>query len=274
MSASSRVTFTVFTKPWKMPVADLARHVARLGFEGVELPVRPGFPVNPDNVAEELPRAARIMADAGLAMASIAGPTDEKTIAACAAAGVPIIRICTGPAPGESYMRAMDRLARELEALVPALDRCRVTVGIQNHVGRYICDAMGLRFLIERFDRRHVAAVWDAAHNALAGEEPDYALDIIWDRLCMVNLKNAFWVRANGPEADCAKWKLHWTTGPHGLASWPRVAAELNARGYRGVVCLTAEYSEEHAVDRLAAADLGYARTLFAQAARPGAAPH
>jgi len=265
MSVSQPVTFTVFTKPWKLPIDELAQHVARLGFAGVELPVRPGFAVNPENVGTELPRAARIMAEAGLKIASIAGPTDERTIAACAAAGVPVIRICIGPAPDEPYMRAMDRLMREFDALVPLLDRNRVTIGIQNHVGRYVCDAMGLRYLTARFDARHVAAVWDAAHNALAGEEPDYALDIIWDHLCMVNLKNAFWTRANGPEADVARWKLHWTTGRHGLADWPRVAAELKRRGYRGVVCLTAEYSHGEMVDRLIAEDLAWASSLFEQ---------
>ena len=42
MPAAS-LTFTVFTKPWKMPIARLARFVADLGFDGVELPVRPGL---------------------------------------------------------------------------------------------------------------------------------------------------------------------------------------------------------------------------------------
>ena len=49
-----------------------------------------------------------------------------------------------------------------------------------------------------------------------------------------------------------------------GLASWPRVAAELKRLGYRGVVCLTAEYSDEAAVNRLIAQDIGFAKALFA----------
>ena len=57
------VTFTVFTKPWTMPLPELARHVASLGFSGVELPVRPGFQVEPDRVAQDLPVACRILAD-------------------------------------------------------------------------------------------------------------------------------------------------------------------------------------------------------------------
>lgn len=37
--------FSVFTKPWRMPLPDLGRHVQSLGFSGVELPVRPGYQV-------------------------------------------------------------------------------------------------------------------------------------------------------------------------------------------------------------------------------------
>src|SRR5207253_9475217 len=94
-------------------------------------------------------------------------------------------------------------------------------------------------------------------------EEPELAFAIVWDHLGMVNLKNAFWRRTNGPEAEDVQWRPYWTSGRQGLASWPRVAAELTRRGYRGTVCLTAEYSDEAVVERLAAADLGYARSLF-----------
>ena len=89
------------------------------------------------------------------------------------------------------------------------------------------------------------------------------ALDIIWSHLCLVNLKSAFWQRANRPEAPVAEWQPHWTTGRHGRANWPRVAAELKRRNYHGVVCLTAEYSDEPAVDRLIAEDIAFAKSLF-----------
>ena len=105
---------------------------------------------------------------------------------------------------------------------------------------------------------------WDAAHEALAGGLPDLALDVIWPRLCMVNLKSAFWKRTNGPEAEHAEWERYWTGGRHGRANWPAVAKELMARGYAGVICLTAEYSDEDSVDRLIAEDIAFAKSLVA----------
>ena len=59
----SNVTFSVFTKPWKMPVAELGRFVKGLGFDGIELPVRPGYQVLPENVRRDLPKAAKQLAD-------------------------------------------------------------------------------------------------------------------------------------------------------------------------------------------------------------------
>jgi sugar phosphate isomerase/epimerase len=257
------ITFTVFTKPWKHDIPALARHVAGLGFDGIELPVRPGYPVHPENVGEELPRAVRMLAEHGLAIASIAGPTDERTIAACGAAGVPVIRICVSIRRDETYGEGEARLRCEFDAALPHLGRHGVTLGIQNHCGRDVCNAMGLWRLLQGYDPKRVAAVWDAAHNALQGEEPELALDIVWPHLCMVNLKNAFWQRTNGPEAEVATWRPYWTTGRHGLASWPRVAAALKTRGYAGPVCLTAEYDDHGAVDRLIAEDLAFARSLL-----------
>ena len=261
---SGKVRYSVFTKPWKtMPIPELGAFVRGLGFDGIELPVRPGFQVEPENVARDLPVAARELEACGIQIYSVAGPTDNATIAACAEAGVPTIRICPTVTIEEGYLAAEERLQREYDVLVPLLDRYGVQLGIQNHCGQSVPHAMGLRHLIEKYDPRHVGAVWDAAHNALQGEELEFAINIIWSHLCMVNLKNAFWKRTSGPEAEVAQWQWYWTSGRQGLASWPRVAAELKRRNYEGVLCLTAEYSDHDAVNRLITEDMAFAKSLF-----------
>jgi sugar phosphate isomerase/epimerase len=266
----AKILYSVFTKPWKtMALPELGAFVAGLGFDGVELPVRPGFQVEPEHVGD-LSKAALALAEYGIQIYSIAGPTDEATIAAYAEAakasgmeGAPTIRICVRIEKDEDYMAGEARLQREFDALVPLLDRYGVRLGIQNHCGRNVANAMGLRSLIAKYDPRHIAAVWDAAHNALQGEEPDLALDIVWSHLCMVNLKNAYWKRMTGPEAEVARWQWYWTNGRQGLASWPRVAEELKKRHYEGVVCLTAEYSDQDAVNRLIKEDITFAKALL-----------
>jgi len=257
-------SFTVFTKPWKMPLPELGRHVADLGFGGIELPVRPGYQVEPENVSQGLPKAAKVLEEFGVRIASVAGPTDERTIAACGEVGVPIIRICVSIGP-EGYLATEAAMRRRFDALLPALEKHGVAIGIQNHCDRCVGSAVGTRRLVEPYDPACVCAVWDAAHCALAGEPPELAADILWSHLRLVNLKNAFWRRLTGPEAEVVRWGHYWTSGRQGLASWPKVASELKARGYQGDVCLTAEYSDEESVNRLVAEDLMFARSLFEQ---------
>ena len=260
----ANIQFSVFSKPWKtQSLAELGELVRTLGYDGVEFPVRPGYQVEPENILRDLPPAAQTLAEFGVQIYSVAGPTDEATIVACAEAGVPVIRTMARIAPGERYPEAEERYRREYGELLPLLERHGVCIGVQNHMGRFVTHAVGLRDLLRGFDPRYVAAVWDAAHEALAGSLPDLALDAIWPHLCMVNLKNALWQRTNGPEAAYAEWRTYWTSGRHGLAVWPQVIAELKQRAYEGVVCLTAEYSDPDLVDRLAGEDLAYAKSLF-----------
>ena len=48
----------LFVKPWRaLDLPQLARHVRKLGFDLIELPVRPGFPVEPKHIERDLPAA-------------------------------------------------------------------------------------------------------------------------------------------------------------------------------------------------------------------------
>jgi len=255
----ARVGFTVFTKPWpEMRLPELGRHVRALGFDGVELPVRPGFQVQPENVARDLRSATRVLADCGVKIGSVAGPTDEATIAACGAAGVPIIRICVPVGPGKGYLDTEKDTRKRLDELVGPLERHGVTIGIQNHSGRQISSAAGLRRLVENYDPAHVAAVLDFGHSGLAGEPPDLAIDAVWSHLCLVNLKSAYWLRS-----EDGGWQGYWVGGREGMADWAGAAAELRRRNYRGDVCLTAQYSETGSLERLVADDIDFAKSLF-----------
>ncbi len=256
--------FSVFTKPWKDPIDALGAKIKDMGFDGIELPVRPGYQVAPEKVEKDLPVTTRALADLGLKIHSVAGTVDEPTMAACAESGIPMIRICVQIPEGANYLDFEAQQRKEWDQLVPLLDKYKVTIGVQNHCDRWVTNAMGLRTLLEGYDPAHIAAVWDPAHNALNGEPMDLALDIIESKICMVNLKNAFWKQINGPEAEYAQWRPYWTTGRNGMAPWSFVAQELKRRSWSGPLCLTAEYSDEPSVDRLAREDIAYAKQLFA----------
>jgi sugar phosphate isomerase/epimerase len=235
---------TVFTKPWPaLTVAELGRFVKSLGFDGIELPVRPGFPVTPENVAKGLPEASRILAGEGVAISSVAGPTDERTIEACAAAGCKVLRVLVPVDMKQGYRATEERVRREWEPLVPALRRHGVSIGVQNHCDNWVGSAIGVLHLIERWDPAQFSVVLDPAHCALAGEPTAMAIDIAWPWLSLVNLKSSQRARTNPADAVEAQWETRWTTAKDSGYSWRLAIDELRRRGYQGDFCLTGEYS-------------------------------
>ena len=126
--SGTRNPITVFTKPWpKKSVEELAAFVRELGMDGVELPVRPGFQVEPANIARDLPRAARIFQERGVKIVSIAGAADKAMVSACGDAGIPIIRVMAPIDMKKGYRSSVEELQRTFDALLPDLERHNVT---------------------------------------------------------------------------------------------------------------------------------------------------
>lgn len=261
---SVNIKWSVFTKAWKMPMPELAKFVRGLGFDGIELPVRPSYQVEPDKIEKQLPEAVKILADHGLRILSIAGPTDQRTIAACGQCGVKIIRVCEWTPVTESYAQCEKKIIQKYQDIVPLLDQHRVTIGLQNHCDDFVPNIAACRAIAQHFTPEQVGIVWDVAHCAVNGEDPHIAADMAWPHLAMVNWKNVYRKQCNAPGDDVAKWQWVWSTGKQGFAPWSLCAAELIKRNYNGVVCLTAEYSDEASVNRLIAEDMAYAKSLFA----------
>lgn len=260
------VTFSVFTKPWKnQSIDELATLVSSLGFNGIEFPLRSGYQVEPKDAVKGLPALVRRLGDRGVAVTSVASSLDEPVFEACALSSVPVIRVMANFGLERGYYGGEEAEKAALRAALPLCERYGVKVGVQHHYGTGVSGSMELMRFVEEFDPRHVGAVWDAAHSALAGEEPLQGLLILRSHLCMVNFKNAFYRRVNGPEAAEARWERYFTLGSQGLGSWGAAAAAMDAIGYEGVACLTAEYTDEARVNELIAQDIAYARSLFAQ---------
>ena len=257
------LSYSIFTKPWKdISPDELALKVQRLGFDGVEFPLRAGYQVEPEKALFNLPRFSKLLSGYGLRITSVASSTDETVFEACRLAGVDLIRIMFTADLEEGYMKSEYKMKKEIERFLPLCEKYRVRVGIQHHYGPMVSNSMELRHVLEGFDPAYVGAIWDAAHSGLAGEEPEQGLDIVWDYLMLVNLKTAFYQYKNGPEGRRAQHERYFTTGRYGICDWERVVRFLKKRNYKGVLCLPAEYTDEANVELYAADDLAYVKAL------------
>src|SRR5438270_1949748 len=95
--------YVYFTKLLKdLDVKGLIAFCKEVGLDGVDLAVRPGYPVHPGNAATALPDAAKAFQDAGLTIGLVSASTDlinpaakETTtlFEACGKAKVPALKI-------------------------------------------------------------------------------------------------------------------------------------------------------------------------------------
>ena len=128
----------LFVKPWKaLALPELAAHVRSLGFDLIELPVRPGFPVEPESIETDLPAAVKTLADQGLRVLNITAANsldDERLYSACAEAGVGMNRVMFWQRDLD-YWAAEADARRQLDAALPLCERYGLQIGIQNHSG-------------------------------------------------------------------------------------------------------------------------------------------
>ncbi|WP_408954270.1 hypothetical protein [Kribbella solani] len=115
--------WSVFTKPWAgLPGAELGALVAGIGFAGAEIPVRDTAYVTPANAQRELPKFSSQLRTEGVEPISVASDLSEPVFAACAEAGVPMIRIMAELGP-DGYAASVRRNRELLEQAVELTER-------------------------------------------------------------------------------------------------------------------------------------------------------
>jgi sugar phosphate isomerase/epimerase len=253
--------WSVFTKPWSaLPGDELGKLVSGLGFTGAEIPVRDSAYVTPAEAGRLLPAFAAQLRAEGVEVISCASGLDEPVFAACRAADIPMIRVMAGLGP-DGYTASVRRFRQRLEAAAPLVQRYGVQVGEQPHHGRFVSSALGVMGLLDGLPAEGFRVVWDAAHDALAGDDPGVTLPLVADRLGIVNLKNVVHVPVEPAGGSVGgHWKPWFVPGAEGRSNWSAVFDRLAAMGWTGPVCLSGQYSdpsvtvEERLVTDLAAA--------------------
>jgi len=241
--AAENMTWSVFTKPWAhLPGDELGRLVAGLGFAGAEVPVRDNAYVTPATAEADLPKFMAQLRAEGVEPISIASGLDESAFAAAAAARVPMIRIMAGLGP-DGYAASVRRTRSQLEGVASLADQYGVQVGVQPHHGKFVSSSLGVLQLLEGLPPAF-KVVWDAAHDALAGDDPAITLPLVADRLGIVNLKNVTYVPTTPTDAIGGAWKPWFVQGSEGLANWSAILHQLQAQAYTGPICLTGQYSD------------------------------
>lgn len=239
--------YVYFTKTLQaLDVPGLIAFCKEMGLNGVDLAVRPGYPVHPDNALVELPRAARQFREAGLVIGLISAPTglnDPESRAAQALfeasgkAGVAAVKLGYFPYR-EKFDATLAEGRRRLAGFARLAARTGVRACYHTHSGAYLGNnAAGLRLLLQDLDPHHVGAFVDTGHVAVNGGPIRMELDMLRPWLSLVAIKDMAW------ERDAKRgWTYHVVPAGSGLVRWNEVAQGLKECGFHGTISLHAEY--------------------------------
>ena len=157
---------------------DLALFLAEAGLEGIDLSVRPGGHVLPENVERDLPTAVKAARNNGLSIpmitTAILDASDkftERILKTASEQGVKYYRLGYYRYDSKlTIQQNLDRTRSQLEALCKINEKYNLQGGYQNHVGTNVGSPVwDLWYLIKDLDPRYIGCQYDVRHAAAEG---------------------------------------------------------------------------------------------------------
>jgi len=225
----------------------LGQSVAQAGFDGIDLTVRKGGHVLPENAARELPNAVAAIRDEGLEVPMITtellsalDSTAEPILSTAGKLSIPYYK------PGYyryeliDVRRELGRVGTEFRQLVHLAQKCRMQTGYHNHV-RYVgAPVWDIVTLIEPMDPQWVGYYFDPRHAVAEGGVIGWkvALNLVSKRLKMVAIKDFYWERSAKGEWQQIECRLG-----DGMVDWDYFFRVLAQIGFWGPLSLHLEYA-------------------------------
>lgn len=187
---------------------DMADAAREIGFDGVDLTVRPKGHVLPERVEEDLPKAVEAIRRAGLAhtmmttaVQDAGDPTDRKVLETAARLGIRYYRMNWLSYPKDKTIpEAILEFQKTIKGL-GALNRKLGIVGAyQNHAGlRAGASIWELWDMIREADKEHMGVQYDIRHAVVEGGLSwRNGLRLIRPAIRILALKDFVWSKKNG----------------------------------------------------------------------------
>ena len=244
---SDRLNVNLFSKHLQfLDYQDMANATAEMGFDGVDLTVRPGGHVLPERAEDDLPKAVEAIKRAGMSpkmLVSRVTSVDDKdgiqSLKTAAKLGFTYYR--TGyfrPIKGNSLLENLDFCQKELDGL-EAFNREQGLHGAyQNHAGKamgsYVTD---LAHLLDDRDPRWMGCQYDIRHASVdGGSSWSLGLSYLQSHIRTMPIKDFTWKKQNG------FWKPQNVPLGQGMVDFEGYFKALREYGIKPLVSLHLEY--------------------------------
>lgn len=223
----------------------LAVAVKKLGFDGVDLTVRPGGHVLPERAAEDLPKAVAAIKTEGLAvpmittgLTSASDPTAKPILSTAGKLGIPFFKPGYYKYEFKDVRRELGKFGVEFSALVELGKQAGVQCGFHNHDGNIGAPLWDVATVIDRLDPKWAGYYFDVRHAVVEGGSGGWkiATNLVAPRLKMIAVKDFYW------EKSAKGWRIVNCPLGEGMVDWRQYFKLLRQANFHGPVSLHLEY--------------------------------
>ena len=263
---------------------DMAEAAAEMGFDGVDLTVRPGGHVLPQEVEDKLPLAIEKIRGAGLlgdmmatAVTDPNNPIDKKVLEVASNLNIAWYRLgYVDFDENKSIIKSLEELNMQMKDLATLNKSLNISGSYQNHAGLKVGgEIWEIWHLLKEISARHIGCQYDIRHAMVEGGTSwKNSLRLIAPQINTLVLKDFIWEKSNG------KWKIKNVPLGEGMVDFKTYFSLL--KKYKINVPTTIHYEYdlggvEHGARKLDGTsskeifmmmkkDLEYARSLWSEA--------
>jgi sugar phosphate isomerase/epimerase len=248
-------TFAAFTESFQSwPIPKVCEKFKAIGLDGLDLTVRPGGHIEPEDAPNKLPAAAQAARDHGLRLSMLttaivsADRQAEELLAAAAEQGVDRVKL--GYYRYQKFGTLAARLDEVKRALAPIAKlgaKHGVLPCVHIHSGDTIPSGGAVAYmLLKDFSPTEIGAYVDPMHMTVEGGNDGWrqGLDLLAPWIAISSLKNGRWTPTERDAQGQQRFKFQKCPLQDGIAPLPQYMALLHKLGYRGLFTLHSEYAD------------------------------
>lgn len=225
---------------------DSARVAAEIGFDGLDLTVRPEGHVLPENVETDLPKAVEAARKAGInvptittSITSVTDPFAEKILATASGLGIRHYRMgWVEYDHSRSLLDNLDNLVSRFRSLAQMNKKYGIVGDYQNHAGAHMGSPVWDIFrVLESLDPEWIGSQYDIRHASCEGGNCwPLGLELIHNYIHTVVVKDFYWKNING------KWREFDTPVGEGMVNFQAYFDQLKKLGVSAAMIMHFEY--------------------------------
>lgn len=260
--------FIMFSKMLQVYDIDKAGDVIKsIGFDGVDLTVRANGHILPENAAQELPAALKLLRSKGLSVPMLTTdithadqPYAEDVVRTAADNDVRLLKLGYWMYEGfGTVQRGLEKVRRDLEGIEALMKRYRVKGCLHVHSGDFMTASGEMVYLLlEGRDPHALGAYIDPGHMVNEGARSGWkiGMDLLSPWISIMAVKSMGYFQQRDEKTGEVTWVNKMLPLREGMVPWREVFTYLKQIKFDGPVSFHSEYQGAHSWRSLDTAEL------------------